>query len=355
MSTADNFELDKNDLQKFSGKYENFVFEGGGIRGIAFGGVLKFFEENDLMKYVKRMAGSSAGSIVAAALSINYNADEIIDVLDKTNFEEFKDDSWGVMLDAYRFFSQYGIYKGDKFLEWFKGIVKNKTGNENITFKEVYDRYDHHLIITGTCLNRASTYYFDYLKWPDMPISLAVRISMSLPLVFKAVKLHTKEPVLDENGNMKMDDKGNIEMVQREDVMVDGGLLNNYPIWVFDAKNISDIDSDKMEQSKTIGFKLMSTHEKKDEQIYHYYEPIKNIVDYMKAFINSMSIQIERGHIKAGYWDKSVSINTGTINTLDFNITAAQKAELIKSGYESTKHHFYCQKQGIPNEWNKIL
>ena len=349
------FSLEGNVLQQFCGKYENLVFEGGGIRGIAFGGVLKFFEEHNLMKYVKRVAGSSAGAIVAAGVAIGYNGEEIIKVLDETNFEDFKDDSWGVVLDAYRFFNQYGIYKGDKFLDWFKALVKAKTGDENTTFKQVYEKYGIELLITGTCLNRASTYYFHHEKWPDMPIALAVRISMSIPLVFKAIKLHTKEPKLTEDGNVEKDKDGNVVMVEKEDVMVDGGLLNNYPIWVFDGNTLGDIDEDTMEQSKTLGFKLMSTNEKEDDILYHYYEPINNIVDYMKAFIDSMTIQIERGHIRAGYWDKTVSISTGHISTLDFNISSDKKDELIKSGYDSTKNHFYCQVHQITNEWNHIL
>ena len=101
----------RDNLEQFNGRYENLVFEGGGIRGIAFGGVLKYFEEHNLMKYVKRVAGSSAGAIVAAGVAIGYNGEEIIKVLDETNFEDFKDDSWGVVLDAYRFFNQYNQYQ----------------------------------------------------------------------------------------------------------------------------------------------------------------------------------------------------------------------------------------------------
>mgnify|MGYP000014686518 CR=1 FL=1 len=349
------FSLKGEDLESFNGKYENLVFEGGGIRGIAFGGVLKFFEEHDLMHYVKRVAGSSAGAIVAGAIAVNCTADEIIKILDETNFEDFKDDSWGLVLDAYRFFNEFGIYKGDKFLEWFKNIVKEKTGNPDITFKQIYEQYGKELIITGTCLNRAKTYYFHHEKWPDMPVALAVRISMSIPLVFKAVRLHTKEPKLDEDGNTITDEDGNPVMEEFEDIMVDGGLLNNYPIWVFDGESLRDIDKDTMEHSKTLGFKLMSSDEKPDNQLYHYYQNIGNIIDYMKAFIDSMTIQIERGHIRDGYWDKTVSVNTGTISTLDFAISDKDKQTLIKSGYESAKNHFYCHLKHIPNEWNNII
>lgn len=351
------FELNEDTLEQFKEKYENLVFEGGGIRGIAFGGVLKFFEQHKLMKYVKRIAGSSAGAIVAAGVAIGYTGNEIIDILSKTDFEQFKDDSWGVVFDVYRFFNSYGIYRGDKFLMWFQKLVKDKTQDENTTFKQVYENYGIELVITGTCLNRSITYYFHHSTWPDMPIALAVRISMSVPLIFKAITLHTKEHKLDSDGNKEFDDDGNPIMIDREDIMVDGGLLNNYPIGVFDGKTIGDPDIDEkaMENSKTLGFKLMSSYEKQDSVLYHYYEPINNIVDYMKAFIDSMTIQIERGHIRKGYWSKSVSINTGDIHTLDFNIPQETKDKLVQSAYDATKNHFYCQVHNIPNKLNNII
>ena len=349
----DNFSLTGDKLKQFQGKYENLVFEGGGIRGIAFGGVIKFFEEHDLIKYVKRIAGSSAGSIVATAIALGYTGEEVIDILNKTDFGTFKDDGW-VVVDIYRFFNEYGIYKGDKLLEWVQKLVKDKTQDENFTFNQLYDKYGIELVITGTCLNKGITYYFHHQKWPDMPLALAVRISASIPLVFKAVRLHTKEPEYDDDGNQKLDKDGKPIFIEREDIMVDGGLLNNYPIWVFDGKTIGDDDVDiaSMEKSKTLGFKLMSGDEKQDSRLYYYYEKIDGITAFLKAFIDSMTIQIERGHIKSGYWDKTVCINTNNIHTLDFKISKEQEDKLIQAAYDATKNHFYCQHKNIPNKWN---
>ncbi len=353
----DTFSLNGDDLKKFEGRYENLVFEGGGIRGIAFGGVLKFFEEHGLMKGIKRYAGSSAGAIIAATVAIGYTSNEIIDLLSTTDFMQFKDDSWGVVLDAYRFLSQYGIYKGDKLFEFFKKLVKDKQGDENFTFKQLYDKTGIELVITGTCLNKATTYYFHYLKWPDMPIALAVRISMSIPLVYKAIKINSQTPKYDDDGNVMHNEDGSIQMVTTEDVMVDGGLLNNYPIWVFDGKILGDsnIKGEQMQNSKTLGFKLMSQDEKRDSQLYYYDSPIHNIVDYMKALVDSMTIQIERGHIRKGYWDKTVSINTGSVHTLDFNIPQETKQLLVNTAYDATKNHFYCALNNVPNLLNEIL
>lgn len=336
--------------------YENIVFEGGGMKGIAFGGALKCMEDYGLMQKIKRYAGSSAGAIVAALIAVGYTGDEIIKLMSDTDFTQFKDDSWGVVLDVYRFVHNYGIYKGDRFLEWFKGLVKDKTGNENYNFKQLYDDHNKELVLTGTCLNKANTYYFHYKKWPEMPIALAVRISMSIPLVYKAIKLHTKTPKLDDTGTPVYDCHGNMEYIDSEDIMVDGGLLNNYPIWCFDGPEIGDhnVATDDMDSSKTIGFKLMSTNEKKDNQLYYYDSPIGNIVDYVKALIDSMTIQIERGHIRKGYWDKTVCLNTGNVHTLDFNLSEETKKTLIDNAYVATKNHFYCKLRGLPNRMNEL-
>lgn len=352
----DTFKLEDENLEKAKCFYENAVFEGGGIKGIAFGGAIKFFEEHKLMQNMKRFAGSSAGAIIAACVAIGYVADEIIDIMTNTDFTQFKDDSWNVAMDAYRFLHNYGIYKGDRFYEWFKGVVKSKTGDENFTFKQLHDQTGKELVITGTCLNKAITYYFHHLKWPNMPIALAVRISMSIPLVYQAVKIHTKTPKYDVNGDIIKDQNGEPVYIDSEDVMVDGGLLNNYPIWCFDGTNIgsNDVDDVGMQKSKTIGFKLMTSDEKKDDRLYYYDNPINSIVDCVRALIDSMTIQIERGHIRKGYWDKTVCLNTGTVSTLDFNLSEEVKKELINNAYIATKNHFYCKLFGVENKMNEI-
>ncbi|MGV2794479.1 phospholipase, partial [Clostridium perfringens] len=51
------------------------VFEGGGVKGIAFVGGIEVMESKG---YVwKRLAGTSAGSIVAALLACDYRSSEI--------------------------------------------------------------------------------------------------------------------------------------------------------------------------------------------------------------------------------------------------------------------------------------
>ena len=70
------------------------VFEGGGAKGAAFVGALEAMEKHDL--WFQRVAGTSAGSIVAALIAAGYRAgsgdgETIKDLLFKTPFEKLKD------------------------------------------------------------------------------------------------------------------------------------------------------------------------------------------------------------------------------------------------------------------------
>ena len=49
--------------------YENLVIEGGGVRGIAFGGTLQKLEELGVLPNIRRVIGSSAGAITAGAVA----------------------------------------------------------------------------------------------------------------------------------------------------------------------------------------------------------------------------------------------------------------------------------------------
>jgi len=160
-----------------------------------------------------------------------------------------------------------------------------------------------------------------------MPIALAVRISMSIPLFWKAVKLG-------------------------RDTMVDGGVLNNYPIWVFDGKYIGDpnVSDTTIDKSKTLGFKLMTESQHQDSTLYHVDEKIDGPLEDAKAFLNAMLIQIERGHIREGYWKRTVCINTHDMGSLDFSLSQEKKDMLIHEGYIAAKNHVYCLLEGKEND-----
>ena len=57
--------------------YKNLVLEGGGIRGLAYPGVLQVLEEKSILKNIEKVAGTSAGAIIALMVGLGYNSHDI--------------------------------------------------------------------------------------------------------------------------------------------------------------------------------------------------------------------------------------------------------------------------------------
>lgn len=306
---------------------ENIVFEGGGVKAFAFIGVMEYLEEKGIMGKIKRVIGSSAGSIFATAVATKMSTKSIKTILQDTDFASFKDDSWGYIPDVLRVWNYYGFCKGDSLYEWF-GKMLSVTGNSpDVTFLDLYHKTGIELVITGTNLNKAKTEYFSYETRPQMPIRLALRISTSIPLFFKAVQYEG-------------------------DIWVDGGTLNPYPLWYFDTNagleentiealmsgtDRTDCNSQNEGREKTIGFKLLNSDEIiQDGSLESKRKTICNIKHYAFALIDSMFYQIERGYIKDDYWKRTIPIYVGTVDTTDFDLSRDTIEKLISAGKNAT-------------------
>jgi NTE family protein len=282
---------------------KNLVFEGGGVKGIAFCGAIRVLEEKKMLSNVKNYIGSSAGAIMALMLSIGLTSIEIEDILKTMDYDKFLDLRWGVLNKLYYFISKYGIHKGEYLLKFVGQLLEKQTGNKNITFQELHHKYGNNLVITGTNIDAGIVEYFSHTSYPNMPVKIAIRISMSIPFLFEAVRY---------DGNL----------------YVDGGILNNYPFNYF------------TDYENTIGFKLVGSDEKRDSIIKHYNNEIANIKDFSINLIDSLLNQIERLYINDEYWKRTITINTLGVNTTDVNLTDEQKNLLILEGYKCTMDFF---------------
>src|SRR5699024_8158424 len=70
----------------------DLVMEGGGVKGIALAGALEVLEERGYR--VNRAAGSSAGSIAAALATAGIPAATIVEILRETDYRRFEDGPW---------------------------------------------------------------------------------------------------------------------------------------------------------------------------------------------------------------------------------------------------------------------
>lgn len=195
--------------------FENLVFEGGGNKGLAYCGAVKLLEDIGMFSKIKRFAGTSAGAMTAALLAVGYNSGEIEEALSQDLSRIFLDASYGILSLLPNLLTGYGWNPGNRIYEWFgEALAKKSGGNPDLTFLELYESKGKELCIVVTNLNHMIEEYCHVKTTPNMPIRLAVRMSMSIPGMFQATNY-------TDNGETN--------------TYVDGGVLCNYPIHCYDG------------------------------------------------------------------------------------------------------------------------
>jgi NTE family protein len=318
--------------------YRNLVMEGGGIRGIAYGGALQELEQQGVLRSVERVGGTSAGAIQAALLAVGYSAQEIIEVVNRTPVQRLNDGRFIFVGGSTRLLRQYGWYRGDEFARFLSELVGKKTGNPNLTLGELHQlarqqpgRY-RDLYTTGTNLTTQRVQVFSHETHPNMRVADAVRISMSIPMYFRAV-------LLDVEGNVV---KGKPAKGQPVQVLVDGGLLANYPVDLFDHPRYLTAGTTAAPDARgcvfnpeTLGLRLdraeqiqLDTAATGRQQLAAY--DIQNFPSYVGALYN---VAIENlNPAQPQDWQRTISISTMGFHPKIKRVPEAQKQQLMDSG-----------------------
>lgn len=267
-----------------------------------------------------------------------------MDILNSLDFNEFMDDSWGIVRDTDRLIEQFGWYKGDYFRNWIGKLIKEKTGNSETTFADIEamktKRRFKSLYFMGTNLSTSFSEIFSAEHTPRYCVADAVRVSMSIPLFFAA--------------------KRSI----RGDVYVDGGVLDNYPIKLFDREKyvqphnftrteyydkinsqLADVErpiSNYVYNKETLGFRL----DTKDEitVFRDHAEPphkdVSNFFDYTWSLIHTILEAQQSSHLHNDDWARTIYIDTLGVGTTDFDLSNTKKKELVQSGRDGALAYF---------------
>lgn len=283
---------------------KGLCFEGGGAAGIAHLGALEAMQ--DEIQHATHFVGSSAGAIVAAAMAFRTPIAKLKELLWKTKFNTFFDDSVGVLRDTVRFVREFGWYKGDALRKWIDETVAELTGSATISFEEVHEKYGTFLEITATDINevRSKTVYYNHLTDPTMHVALAMYRSVLIPLFFGA-NCETKDSVFH--------------------YFCDGGAIDNYPLWRLDLY---------LPAEECIGFKLISTREMNEMNVKHDGGKL-NVGQYIKLLITLLRTQALKSHVKSGDWERTVAIDVGTVSATDFDLSDATKTFLLQQGRDA--------------------
>ncbi|KUG07965.1 hypothetical protein ASU33_07070 [Solirubrum puertoriconensis] len=319
-------------------QYRNLVMEGGGIRGIAYGGALQELEQRGVLAHIERVGGTSAGAIQAALLAVGYTPQEIAAVINQTPVQRLNDGRFIFVGGSTRLAKQYGWYRGDAFARYLGELLARKTGNAHLTLGELHQlaqqqpgRY-RDLYTTGTNLTTQRTQVFSYETNPGMRVADAVRISMSIPMYFRAV-------LLDTNGNVV---QGKPAKGQPVHVLVDGGLLANYPIDLFDKPRYLPAGLHAAPDARgnvfnpeTLGLRLdraeqvaLDSAATGRQQLAGY--AIHNFPSYVGALYNVAIENLNPAHPQD--WQRTISISTLGFSPKIKRVTDAQKQQLMESG-----------------------
>lgn len=289
------------------------IFEGGGVKGIALVGALMVAEHLGI-KWQK-VAGTSAGAITASLLAAGYRAKDLKTILtEEMDFKNFMDEG---LLDKIPLIGKIssalfekGIYEGDYFEDWMAEKLDAMGVRTFSSVKETNGEYRLKIIASDVTRRKMLVLpddLNDYGRDPDLfPIARAVRMSMSIPYFFEPIAMD----YFGQTGG------------QRKAYVLDGGLLSNFPIWLFDAKN------GQTPRWPTYGFKLVEPDSDAPS-------PSQWPHEYIMALISTMLEAHDKAYIDRANFKRTIGIPTMGIQTTQFNLTDEDKTLLLRSGQEA--------------------
>ena len=295
------------------------VFEGGGVKGIGLVGAVAIAEEKGY--HWVNVAGTSAGAIVASLLAAGYTAQELKEVIQELDYKRFKDasplDKFPVLGPLTSLILEKGIYEGKFFENWIRGLLRQKNVE---TFEDLLlqdyrndDRYRFKLrviasdITSGRLLVLPQDITEFGVKPEDLNVAFAVRMSMSIPFFY--------EPVVIK------DLKTN-----QSHFIVDGGLLSNFPVWLFDSEG-------EVPEWPTIGFKLVEPEEGTPNNI-------RGPISLLGALFSTMMEAHDARYIKDENFIRTIPIPTLGVKTTEFDLSRERSEALYQSGREAAEKFF---------------
>lgn len=298
----------------------DIVLEGGGVKALGHVGAIQVLSEHGYT--FPRVAGTSAGAMVAAFVAAGLTGDRLAAVIDRLDFRELRDASGiarlGLPGRLLSVLLHGGMFDGDTLRDWMHAQLLRETGAEHFGDLRIDDdpgsdlrpnqRYRLVVIIADVARGQLVRLPWDYAQYgldPDRQrIADAVRASASIPFVFKPYRLRWAAPSPNES------------------VIVDGGAVSDFPIEVFDRAD------GQAPRWPTFGVKL-SKRPKPGALLNH----VTGTLSLAEAILETAINGNDQVHLA----DPCVTARTTFVDTLgvsstDFAIDATTRRALVQSG-----------------------
>lgn len=282
------------------------VFEGGGVKGIAFVGAVQETENRGYR--FERLAGTSAGSMIASLLAAGYTGKELEQLLATFPFSSFlKRKGLGrlpLIGDAYHLLVHAGLFGTEELYRWMDERLRQKGIRYFGDLREDKLKIIASDITRGRMMILPDDLELYGLSSHRFPIALAVAMSCAIPLFFRPALLKVRE--------------------KERIYVVDGGLLSNFPVWIFDRKN---------PRWPTFGYRLQEEGKEDPHRI-------GGLISLCKALINTALEAHDRMRLREQDAVRTISIPIKGVKATDFQLSEEKKKELVQVGKEEASRFF---------------
>ena len=307
--------------------FADLVCEGGGVKGIGLAGAYAALEQAGFEP--QNVAGTSAGAITAALIAARYSADELREIVFSLDYRQFEDKGWedripgagrplSLLLDQ-------GIYEGERFLEWMRELLRAKGIETFAQLRTEWDdpKYAHRLQVIASDVTARELLVLPRdapelgIAPDDLEVAQAVRMSMSIPIFFEPVRVENTE-------------------TNHEHVIVDGGMLSNFPVWLFDCEDEAEPDW------PTFGLLLVEPDPKvpitaRLPAPEHAPRGAKGLVDLLSGMVHTMMEAHDRLYLEKEQFARTIPIPTLGVHTTEFDITRERAQALYDSGHAAAE------------------
>jgi NTE family protein len=327
--------------------YIDGVFEGGGVRGVAFLGALRCFA--DVGVRWRKVAGTSAGAITAALVAADFPIDELEQIAGDMNYmafltqktsrliwngdpaDDLRHPIW--MILSLLLSRQLGQYSSAPFRDW---LAQNLAQRNLKTFADVKETGERDLKVVASDITRGEMLVLpddlDLVDRADAQLR-ALKQQLVPPLanrdqfeIAEAVRLSMSIPFFFEPGILGQ------PHTPSERKIVDGGILSNFPLWIYDFKPSPTQSSKKTPRWPTFGLRLVED-DSTDKLI-------KGPFDIIGSMFRTMMVARDQYHVNQANRDRviEIDITAAQVTATEFNLAESKKQNLYRLGYQHAKN-----------------
>lgn len=304
----------------------DLVLEGGGVKGAGLVGAIGALTATADPYRFHRVAGTSAGAIVAAMLASGYPPAELKTIMTGLDFSQFEDNGFllehlGPVGQGVGLVLHEGMYVGQFLHTWIADLLAAKGVH---TWADLHQddpgsalpedhRYKLVVIVSDVSRGRMLRLPWDYRTElgvdPDtQSVADAVRCSAGIPFFFRPFHLAADRSVTQGHGDI---------------LCTDGGMLSNFPVDIFDRAD------GQPARWPTFGVKLSARQTIEQAP----WDPNANSVQLAKSLLSTMQNAHDQMHIdKESVAARTIFVDTTGYSATDFDLTDQDKLTLYANG-----------------------